>query len=71
MTHDQRPPPRPASEIAAELAFDGHCEAAAVIRDLVKLCRAHQSLTTAYRLGTRTPDKALETIRTLKWRLDG
>jgi hypothetical protein len=68
---DHRPPSRRAIVVAAELARNGRGEAAAVIRDLIELTQAYQALCNAYRTGgRRVPEKALDAIRNLKWRIE-
>lgn len=59
------------AEVAAELAPDDRGEAASLIRDLVTLCKAYESLCVAYRTGApRPPAAALDAIQRLKWRLE-
>ena len=60
--------PKMAITVAAELARQGHAEAAAKMRDLIELAKAYQQINMAYRAGGRvTPYKAIDVANRLGW----
>lgn len=60
--------PKMAIAVAAELARQGHVEAASKMRDLIELAKAYQKINMSYRVGGRaTPGKSIDIVNRLGW----